>query len=822
MTAAIPNTQTQTPLFLLSNISNYVTVKLDHTNYLMWKFQITGILDAYSLLDHLEEPTPCPSQFILGHHDHDLEVPEVNPHYLQWKTRDKTLFSLISSTLSPSAISLVMGQTTASGIWRVILNRYTSISRSSIVNLKRELHSIKKNSDSVTQYLQKIKEARDKLVSVGVFIDDEEILHIVLQGLPSDFHSFTSAMLTKNEAVRFEELHTLMKTEEDLLKSAMDNSKEIAHMAMVANKNSQPSFSPFNGNRGRGRNQNSSNRGRGNGRFQSYNTRGGSPGNFNNGDVFSNFGQNPQNSQSWNPSPNSRPTCQICHKLGHTAIDCYQRMNYAYQGRHPPAKLAAMATAAPPDSTPTAWISDTGATDHFTPNLHNIPDNHAYTDSQLVSVGNGNQLPISHIGNSQLRTSAYLFNLRKVLHVPSMKSNLLSVQRFCRDNHCSFSFNADNFQIQDRLTRKPLYKGFSKEGLYPINGLSLPSLQSRLSPAFNHSSTAVLPSFFAPHASYTACRPSVCSKAIDAGLWHMRLGHPQSRVLSHVFSHHFNHQLPLSNTFCKHCVMGKMTQLPFSTSTSCTQFPLQLVHSDVWGPAPINSINGHRYYVIFVDDFTRFTWFFPLKHKSQVLASFQHFKNTMENHLGTSIKTLRTDCGGEYTNKEFCQFCSQSDIIHQFTCPHTSQQNGVAERKHRHIVDMALTLISHSSLPFQYWTYAFSTAIFLIHRLPSLSRGSISPWETLFGKSPNFSLFKSFGCACFPLLRPYSKHKFSLRSKECIFLGYASNSKGYLCLDPLTSRTYISRNVVFNESHYPFSTNTLSCPPLSSSSNSNS
>jgi hypothetical protein len=85
--------------------------------------------------------------------------------------------------------------------------------------------------------------------------------------------------------------------------------------------------------------------------------------------------------------------------------------------------------------------------------------------------------------------------------------------------------------------------------------------------------------------------------------------------------------------------MGKMTQLPFSTSTSCTQFPLQLVHSDVWGPAPINSINGHRYYVIFVDDFTRFTWFFPLKHKSQVLASFQHFKNTMENHLGTSIKT---------------------------------------------------------------------------------------------------------------------------------------------------------------------------------------
>jgi hypothetical protein len=236
MTTAIPNSQTQTPFFLLSNFSNYVTVKLDHTNYLMWKFQITGILDAYSLLDHLEDPSPCPSKFLLG--QNGAETQEVNPFYVQWKTRDKTLFSLLSSTLSPSAISLVMGQTTASGIWKVILNRYTSISRSSIVNLKRELNSIKKNSDSVTQYLQKIKEAREKLVSVGVFIDDEEILHLVLQGLPTEFHSFTSAMLTKNEAVKFEELHTLMKTEEDLLKSAVDNSKEITHMAMVASKNS--------------------------------------------------------------------------------------------------------------------------------------------------------------------------------------------------------------------------------------------------------------------------------------------------------------------------------------------------------------------------------------------------------------------------------------------------------------------------------------------------------------------------------------------------------------------------------------------------------
>uniref|UniRef100_A0A2N9IIV5 GAG-pre-integrase domain-containing protein n=1 Tax=Fagus sylvatica TaxID=28930 RepID=A0A2N9IIV5_FAGSY len=425
----------------------------------MWKFQITGILDAYSLLDRLEDPTPCPSKFLPS--QTGIETQEVNPLYSQWKTRDKALFSMISSTLSPSAISLVMGQTSAFGIWKIIVN------------------SIKKNSDSVTDYLHKIKEAKNKLVSVGVHIDDEEILHIVLQGLPSKFHSFTSAMLTKNEAVRFEELHTLMKTEEDLLKNASDNSKEIAHMAMVASKNSQPTYNnlstaQFSGNRGRGRNQN---RGRGgnSGRFHNYNNgRGGfSQGTFN----------------------------HIYCKPSHIAIDCYQRMNYSYQGRHPPAKLAAMATATPPYPNQTTWISDTGATDHFTPDLNNIPDNQSYTHSQLVSVGNGNQLPISHTGNAQLRTSSHLFRLRKIL------------------------------RIQD-LTGKPLYKGSSKDGLHPITGLSLPSWNSRVSKIQSSSQHTIL-SQAALHSSYIASLPKSDLSSTD--LWHMRLGHPQHRVLHHVY-----------------------------------------------------------------------------------------------------------------------------------------------------------------------------------------------------------------------------------------------------------------------------------------------
>ena len=248
-----------------------------------------------------------------------------------------------------------------------------------------------------------------------------------------------------------------------------------------------------------------------------------------------------------------------------------------------------------------------------------------------------------------------------------------------------------------------------------------------------------------------------------------------------------------------------MSQLPFSHSCTHATEPLQLVHSDVWGPAPITSINGTRYYVSFIDDFSKFTWFFPLKHKSQVLSTFVHFKSTLENLLNYKLKVLRTDCGGEYTDSAFQHYCSSQGIFHQFSCPHTPQQNEVAERKHRHIIETALTLISQSSLPLSYWPYAFASSIFLINRLPTVSLHLKSPWEVLFHTPPDYSFFKVFGCSCYPLLTPYNKHKLQFKSQECIFLGYATHSKGYMCFDPTNNKLIVSRNVTFDETSFPFS-----------------
>ena len=91
---------------------------------------------------------------------------------------------------------------------------------------------------------------------------------------------------------------------------------------------------------------------------------------------------------------------------------------------------------------------------------------------------------------------------------------------------------------------------------------------------------------------------------------------------------------------------------------------LELVHSDVWGPSPLTSLLGFNYYIIFVDDYSRFTWLFLLKHKTEVLSVFKHFKSMVETQFNSKLKILRTDTGSEYINNDFKSFCSTSGILH--------------------------------------------------------------------------------------------------------------------------------------------------------------
>jgi histone deacetylase 1/2 len=206
--------------------------------------------------------------------------------------------------------------------------------------------------------------------------------------------------------------------------------------------------------------------------------------------------------------------------------------------------------------------------------------------------------------------------------------------------------------------------------------------------------------------------------------------------------------------------------------------------------------------VSFIDDFSKFTWIYLLKKKSDVFQRFLDFQNHVERLFDKKIITLQTDWGGEY--QRLNSFFQCVGITHHVSCPHAHQQNGSAEIKHRHIVEVGLSLLAQASMPLKFWDEAFLTATYLINRVPSRVIDHDTPLERLLQEKPNFNLLRTFGCAVWPNLRPYNKRKLEFRSKMCAFIGYSNMHKGYKCLDISTGRVYISRDVVFDETIFPF------------------
>jgi histone deacetylase 1/2 len=128
---------------------------------------------------------------------------------------------------------------------------------------------------------------------------------------------------------------------------------------------------------------------------------------------------------------------------------------------------------------------------------------------------------------------------------------------------------------------------------------------------------------------------------------------------------------------------------------------------------------------------------------------------------------MQTDWGGEYQSLN--SFLKRIGITHQVSCPHTHQQNGSAKRKHRHIIEVGLSLLAHASMPLKFWDEAFLTAVFLINRLPSRVIHGENPLERLTGKKTDYTFLHTFGCACWPNLRPYNTRKLQFRSRRCVF-----------------------------------------------------
>ncbi|KAI0492295.1 hypothetical protein KFK09_026565 [Dendrobium nobile] len=404
----------------------------------------------------------------------------------------------------------------------------------------------------------------------------------------------------------------------------------------------------------------------------------------------------------------------------------------------------------------------------------NLDFYNTYNGNDTITFGDGRSVPIAHTGTSILPTPARKLILSRLLHIPSLSYNLLSIFNLVKDNPISITFDANGFVFKDQTTNQIILQGPCSKGVYKI---------------------AAQPSRLLAQALTVTNTPSVD--------WHLCLGHPHHRILKQIS--HSNPSLHISHfkSACTSCMSYKGQKLSFDRSTSRTRYPLELVHSDVWGPSPVSSHQGFRYYIIFVDDFSRFIWLFPIMHKSDVTNTFIQFVTFIERQTNRKIKIIRSDGGGEFVNNHFQTFTKNAGIMHQTSCPYTPEQNGIAERKHRHIITMTRTLLQIAELPMNYWLDAASTATYLINRLPSITTENMSPLQRMFNIQPSYEHLRIFGCECYPLLPPVDRTKLTPTSPSCIFLGYSDTSKGYKCLNSITKQISISRNVKFNESVFP-------------------
>jgi hypothetical protein len=212
-----------------------------------------------------------------------------------------------------------------------------------------------------------------------------------------------------------------------------------------------------------------------------------------------------------------------------------------------------------------------------------------------------------------------------------------------------------------------------------------------------------------------------------------------------------------------------------------SQHPFDLVHSDIWGPALFVSKDGYKYYTIFIDDFSHRTWICFMKHRSEALSIYKTFSAIIHTHFDTSIHVFPANSAGEYPSVALHQVLVEHGTLAQFSCPGTHAQNGVAERKYHHLLEIVCALTIASSSPPHFWSEAVSTSSYLINIQPSLALQGCISFERLCGKTPDYSRCHLFSYVCYVLLAPREYTKLTAQSVECIFLGYSTEHKGYHC-----------------------------------------
>ncbi|GJR92433.1 putative ribonuclease H-like domain-containing protein [Tanacetum coccineum] len=292
----------------------------------------------------------------------------------------------------------------------------------------------------------------------------------------------------------------------------------------------------------------------------------------------------------------------------------------------------------------------------------------------------------------------------------------------------------------------------------------------------------------------------------ESNLWHRRLGHVNFKTMNKLVRGNLVRGLPLKlfeiNQTCVACQKGKQHRASCKTKTiSSISKPLQMLHMDLFGPTFVKSLMKKMYCLVVTDDFSRFSWVFFLATKDETSEILKTFITGIENLIDLKVKVIRCDNGTEFKNRVMNQFCEMKGIKREFSVARTPQQNGVAERKNRTLIEAARTMLADLKFPPTFWAEAVNTACYVQTKVLVIKPHNKTPYEIFLGRKPALSFMRPFRCPVTILNTIDHQGKFNEKADEGFFVGYSTNSKAF--------RVFNSRTRIVEENlHVQFSENT--------------
>lgn len=492
--------------------------------------------------------------------------------------------------------------------------------------------------------------------------------------------------------------------------------------------------------------------------------------------------------------PNKSPWCWNCRQKGHYKNQCQQKpvsgteknektlrktkKKFDSQGGH-----KVLFTALGVNMGSKDWYVDSGASSHMTGNKEILTKLSEKNSGQEIFVANNTKLSVAGTGNSlvKLKPTGDEKEILDVKYVPNLSVNLLSVNSMVSKGY-SVYFDADSCKILNNkgchIKGEPIATATNVDGLYKLDMLNQNEEQVNIAKIQN-----------------------------SQMLWHKRLGHLNHYsmgLLKNGLATGLTYNEEKIPSYCESCIKGKQARKPFpcNKNKGVVKNKLDLIHSDLVGPMEVASWSGSKYMLTFIDDHTRKIFSYFLKSKEEVPAVFQEFCVFVENQTERKIKVLRTDNGGEYCNDQLKKFLKSRGIKHELTVPYTPQQNGVAERYNRSIMEKVRSMLVESNSQKQMWAEAANTAVYLLNRSPTKKVKDATPEEKWTGSKIDLSHLRVFGCRGYVHIPDKIRKKLDEKSKEYIFVGYSETSVGYRLLDPKNHKLKIARDVVFIEDKF--------------------